>query len=176
MKSQGIAAILGKAVAGLRKRHTHLLAVAANERSICHHLANEIEVVWRDQVGEHWDVDCEYNRNHHDPKTIPDDPEELGSGEPRVTDVDARTVYPDIIVHRRGTAQNYLAVEVKKAGSPIPLRYDRTKLTGYLAAMGYKYVALVQLPVGPSHLSDDPLIVVSDDDGMLPAFDRRQES
>ena len=32
-------------------------------------------------------------------------------------DTNSVTVFPDIIVHRRGTAQNLLVVEVKEAGA-----------------------------------------------------------
>lgn len=70
-----------------------------------------------------FDVDCEYNRDGVAPKKIghlglyPDD-----------DDTEAETVFPDIIVHRRGTEQNYLVIEAKKstrsptAAAQLPLR------------------------------------------------------
>lgn len=37
-----------------------------------------------------WDVDCEYNRNGHEPKTL-----NLAVGQARTDDEDGRTVFPD---------------------------------------------------------------------------------
>lgn len=56
-----------------------------------------------ERVHEAWTVDCEYNRDGTEPKR-------LGHLElyPDSEDDEAKTVFPDVIVHRRGTRKNYL--------------------------------------------------------------------
>ena len=39
-----------------------------------------------------------------------------------------KSVYPDIVVHRRGVPENLLAVEVRKASNHQPAEHDRHKL------------------------------------------------
>jgi hypothetical protein len=87
------------------------------ERAITHRLAVQIE---RHFPG--WDVDCDYNRLGDRTMLLPrgaiastDDP--LG-----------KSVYPDIVVHRRAVPSNLLAVEVRKAVNHQPLQHDLHKL------------------------------------------------
>jgi hypothetical protein len=76
-----------------------LYAADGNERSITHHLA-----IYLQQEFDCWNVDVEYNRDDHDIKRLRD-----------LRDVPSDAVYPDIIVHRRGTNyDNFLVIEVKK--------------------------------------------------------------
>lgn len=76
----------------LMKIDSYLLQVDANERSISYRLGLHLQSFFTD-----WDVDCEYNRDGVEPKRIgyldlhPDGAE----------DAEARTVFPDIIVHKR---------------------------------------------------------------------------
>lgn len=43
-----------------------------------------------------------------------------------------RAVFPDIIIHKRGTnAQNLCIIEVKKSTSSVPFDYDYIKLCAY---------------------------------------------
>jgi hypothetical protein len=81
-----------------------LLVFDVNERSITHKLALYLE-----QHFSNWHIDCEYNRNMFDPKVIDLYPRTVG-----IDDTNATTVYPDIIVHKRGTKNNLLVIEVKK--------------------------------------------------------------
>ncbi len=91
-----------RAIDELRERDRYLLAAKASERSITHHLA-----VYLHREFESWNVDVEYNRDGHECKRLPDLP-----------DVKSDNVFPDIIVHTRGTNDdNLLVVEVKKRGS-----------------------------------------------------------
>jgi hypothetical protein len=39
-----------------------------------------------------------------------------------------KSVYPDIVVHRRAVPKNLLAVEVRKAANHQPIEHDRHKL------------------------------------------------
>lgn len=77
------------AVQTLLDRDAYLLRADVNERTVTHRLAVYVEQAFPD-----WDVDCEYNRDGHDPKEIA-----FGSGD------DAEhgsRVFPDVIVHKRG--------------------------------------------------------------------------
>ena len=61
-------------------------------------------------------------------------------------------------------------IEVKKQDSKVSPEYDRTKLLGFLAGLGYTFAAFVQIPVGVEHLSSEPRIFVSRTDRTMPSF------
>lgn len=126
-------------------REAHLLTVDANERSLTHRFALYIE-----QEFPEFNVDCEYNRKGVDVKRLPSfgiDPRVAGSGV---------SVYPDIIVHHRGTQNNFIAIEVKPSSKNAPCKKqqnvecdcDRCKLRAYKADLGYVHVFYVVFPVG----------------------------
>ena len=98
--------IVDAAVARLVRNDFLLLEKDVNERSVSHKLAEYLQLALPE-----WHVDCEYNRNHNLTKQLeyllPSDPQPIGS-------LKARTVYPDIVVHRRNTNHNLLVIEVKK--------------------------------------------------------------
>jgi hypothetical protein len=52
-------------------------------------------------------------------------------------DEDARTVFPDIIVHRRGSKDNLLVIEAKKAGSSNAS--DLAKVRAFMTSDEYQY-------------------------------------
>jgi len=56
---------LQAAISALRSQDSHLVEVDASERSITHRLAVHLE-----RLFPGWDVDCEYNRDRRDHKTI----------------------------------------------------------------------------------------------------------
>jgi hypothetical protein len=123
-------------------RGRYLVRLDANERSISHHLANCLAVQFTD-----WDVDVEYNRDGHDDNKLLQLPLRK---EPSSDDVDARTVYPDIIVHHRGlhgSANNLLVVEVKKSSNREVREhaYDRLKLRQFQRELAYCHAYLVIL-------------------------------
>lgn len=101
-----IAECLHAALLELVERDSWLISEAANERSITHHLARYMETQF-----EGWHIDVEYNRNLGDIKRLLVDAPSQSAD-----DVDAVSVFPDIIVHERGTTNNLLVVEVKKLG------------------------------------------------------------
>ena len=111
---------LDKVIAALEEfyaRETHLLDKDLGERALTHRLAVHIEK----QFGD-WDVDCDYNRLGERlfrlPKgTIVSTDDELG-----------KSVYPDIVVHRRGVPENLLAIELRKAANHQPPQHDQHKL------------------------------------------------
>jgi hypothetical protein len=111
---------LDKLVAALEEfyaREDYLLEKDAGERALSHRLAVYIEKQFAD-----WEVDCDYNRLGERrlllPKgTIVSTDDALG-----------KSVYPDIVVHRRAVPKNLLAVEVRKAANHQPIEHDRHKL------------------------------------------------
>ena len=103
---------LDKVVRALREfyaRETHLLDKDLGERTLTQRLAVHLEAQFPG-----WDVDCDYNRLGERrlrlPKgTIVSTDDEIG-----------KSVYPDIVVHRRTVPENLLAVEVRKASNHQP--------------------------------------------------------
>ena len=96
------------AIVNLYRYDRELLEVDANERSITHKLAEHLQKEFPE-----WHVDCEYNRRGFDTKKLLENisfPTENNSSD----DTEARTVFPDIIVHKRTTPLNLLVIEVKK--------------------------------------------------------------
>lgn len=116
----------------------HLFEVDANERAITHKLAEHLKGRFRG-----WDVDCEYNRNQDMPKLL-NLPIRNGSSR----DTNARTVYPDIVVHRRNTENNLLVIEVKKTSSRVSDETDLAKLGAFVKQLGYRHAVFVKFHVG----------------------------
>lgn len=156
----------------LRVNDNYLLVHDVNERSITHKLAMYLN----ETFGKEYDVDCEYNRNSEDPsnskriryvamsinnalKNSQNETEDLINGL-----YIERSVYPDIIVHKRGTnSKNLLAVEVKKSTSRISTNYDIQKLKCYTDSndeegLHYKYGVLIVLNAKQERYSEPELI------------------
>jgi len=113
-----------------------LLKVHVNERAISHKLAIYIEMCF-----PCWDVDCEYNRNHDDPKRLNIKPRSIQSNDLKTT-----TVLPDIIVHKRGTDENFIVIEMKKdSSSESDDNYDLDKLRAFKRELGYKFAIFMKI-------------------------------
>jgi hypothetical protein len=135
MEWNQINAKLLRAKAEFLKADRDLLVVNANERAMTHKFAEHLQREFPD-----WTVDCEYNR-HGDVKkkllsmieqTVPAD------------DEDGRTVFPDIIVHRRRDPRaNLLVIEAKKSGNANDL--DRRKLAAFMSDERFRYSFAVLL-------------------------------
>lgn len=112
---------LNRAVALFAKRDEQLVAQDASERAMTHWVA----VYLQDEFAE-WHVDVEYNRNQGDVKRV------YAQVPPEVSthSDEALTVFPDIIVHRRGSNENLLVVEAKKSAPRLP-SFDDLKLRSY---------------------------------------------
>lgn len=122
----------------LVQRDHELFELNVNERSLTHKLAEYLQPLFPD-----WHVDCEYNRKgHDDTKSLNLPVDEIDSD-----DTEARTVFPDIIVHRRGIPDNFLVIEVKKSNNPNRAR-DYQKLEAFKSQLGYQHAAFVELFVG----------------------------
>lgn len=126
------------ALRDLLERDSRLLDIDANERSITFRFAMHLQAHLRD-----WNVDCEFNRDGIEPKR-------LGHMElyPDSEDEEAKTVFPDVIAHRRGTKENFLVLEFKKSTSHVNRETDRRKLLGYKRQLGYAHALFVEVGTG----------------------------
>jgi hypothetical protein len=124
---------LAAAVAIFLANDSDLLTRRVSERAMTHKFAEALQSVFRS-----WHVDCEYNRHGKVPKTIdlPEHPE--------------KTIYPDIIIHRRESSANLLVIEAKTSdASQQDIDYDRSKLGAYISGrLGYRYALLLTFGVG----------------------------
>jgi len=116
------------AICMLYRHDRDLLDVDANERSITHKLAEHLQREFSD-----WHVDCEYNRRRDLIKRL-----QIDFGKIDADDIEAKTVFPDIIVHRRQTEQNLLVIEVKKDNGQEGTK-DIEKLKKFTTVPEYQY-------------------------------------
>jgi len=117
------------ALSKLRNQDSFLIEANTNERTISHKLAEYLQEEFTD-----WNVDCEYNRHGDDIKKV-EVPKENVSWD----DKEAKTVFPDIIVHERSTdLHNLLVIEIKKSSNVACRQFDRNKLIA-LTKEPYRY-------------------------------------
>ena len=122
----GLHAMVENALREFFRHDKQLLHIDANERSITHKLAEHLQ---RQFVN--LNVDCEYNRRGGDPKKLVVDRETNCTD-----DLDAKTVYPDIIIHKRGhDCSNELVIEVKKTNGRGST-HDERKLRAFTKSGG----------------------------------------
>ena len=94
-----------------------------------HYFCNLIEST--ESVYREYTVDCEYNRNEYDQKFL--------YGQGILEQEKNKRVYPDVVVHKRGTGDNLLVMEFKTYWGNDH-RYDRKKLKEFTNHKGtYKY-------------------------------------
>ena len=118
-----------------------LLVKNVNERSITHKLAEYLAREFDD-----WDVDCEYNRNFDETKRLDSlrDLLKVAGLELKGDDTNGVTVFPDIIIHRRGREENLLVIEVKKTTNKINREFDLYKLESFHQDLEYRFSAFVE--------------------------------
>jgi hypothetical protein len=134
-----------QAIAKLFEEDNFLLQIDANERAISHRLGLYLQLLFTE-----WHVDCEYNRNLDQPKRL-EQYEEFFDEEQRVwsiAETDPITVFPDIIIHERGTSNNLLVVEMKKTTSRVKNDFDYMKLEEFKYQYGYPYALFLKLITG----------------------------
>lgn len=134
MKDQ-IEKALNEALHMLLERDADILRVDINERTISHRLAGYLEPFFKN-----WNVDCEYNRNHDDPKRL-----KIPRRNVRSDDTQASTVFPDMIIHKRGTDENLLVIEMKKTSSQEKDDFDLQKLNAFKGQLGYQFAVFIKL-------------------------------
>jgi hypothetical protein len=127
-----------------------------NERTVTFRLAMYPCSEFKD-----YDVDCEYNRmvDHSGNVTEGDYwvkkvylTRSVVSGE----DDEARTVFPDIIIHRRKQLKNLAVIEVKMAWKNSERDFDLKKLTAYKNDLGYQYAIYIEIAATATQISFIP--------------------
>jgi hypothetical protein len=111
---------LGKVVTALADfyaREAHLFEHDLGERTLTHRLAVHLEKQFAA-----WDVDCDYSRLGERTLRLPKGT--IVSTDDR----NGKSVYPDIVVHRRAVPENLLAIEVRKASNHLSPDHDQQKL------------------------------------------------
>lgn len=125
-------ALLAAAVDDLCSLDEYLLAADVSERSLSHMLAVRLWVRL-----PNFDIDCEYNRDGFSTKKLM-----LSDRTTQDDALDAVTVFPDIVVHKRGRQDhNLLVLEMKKAASSVSHDYDIEKLVAFKNELQYRYAA-----------------------------------
>ena len=142
-----VEAKLEKSLDALFRNNKYLFENDVNERSISHMLALYLKNEFLD-----WDVDCEYNKNHDEPKRLKNLNYELEESDKKnlTSDTKGTTVFPDIIVHHRGKDENLLVIEIKKSTSRIKDDFDIRKLEGFCTdlKLNYRYAVFFKVITG----------------------------
>lgn len=121
---------------------SYLFTVDANERSITHHFAIYLQTEFPE-----YHIDCEYNRTMLDVKRLESFQQAI-----QADNTNGKSVFPDIIVHHRGTNNNYIVIEAKKNGrgdahqDAPTCKCDRCKLIAYKDDLRYRHAFFVQFP------------------------------
>jgi hypothetical protein len=98
-------------------REDFLFEKDLGERALTHRLA-----VYLERQFPGWQVDCDYDRLGERTLRMP-------KGSIVSTDDHlGKSIYPDIVVHRRAVPDNLLAIEVRKASNHQPPEHDQHKL------------------------------------------------
>ncbi|MES3204229.1 hypothetical protein QDQ60_13715 [Klebsiella aerogenes] len=116
-----------------------LLQNDASEQAIAHQLAMKFSKSFPG-----WDIDCEYNRNMDVVKRL------IYAVSP-TGEVCERNVVPDIIIHRRMTNDNLLAVEIKKSTNREASFKDLSKLAAFRSQLGYQNSLFIRFLTGVSN-------------------------
>ena len=133
-----------KAINEFLLKECFLLKHDINERSITHKLAEYVQKYFSD-----YNVDCEYNRmpdksNNNDEADIKFDIKKLNLcvSETSSDDNKGTTVYPDIIIHKRGSNKsNLIIIEAKKETNVTEKskEFDFRKLKAFTKSDGLRY-------------------------------------
>jgi hypothetical protein len=133
--------LVQQAIDKLLQKDIWLLANDTSEQSISHKIAFYLQPLFAN-----YNVDCEYNgdidreNNKKSISILKSDLQQIGLlRNKEASDLEKeftnRAVFPDIIIHRRGTNDHNLCiVEVKKSTSSVPYDYDHIKLRSYTSS------------------------------------------
>jgi hypothetical protein len=139
MDKNEVSDIIYSAMTELVENDRDILEININERTISHRLA-----IYLEKYFDGWSVDCEYNRDHDDKKTLHIFPERT-----LTNDTEANTVFPDIIVHERRTNKNLLVIEIKKSSNnnETERSKDIEKLKAFKRELGYMFAVFIDIGV-----------------------------
>jgi len=157
--------VIHRAFEKLLENDSFLLENDLHERAISHWFAVYLNDEIQDSFPkEKYNVDCEYNRDiTRDAGRVKKAfllKEEINAEFQKTSECKAleyfgeRSVYPDIIVHKRGSnADNLLVIEIKKSNSRFDNNFDTHKLEAYTRkefeedVLKYKYGAFLEIQV-----------------------------
>lgn len=118
------------------------MALNASERSISHKVAEHLQREFKN-----YSVDCEYNRFKKRPKKL----EKNLFNNINENDQEAKTIFPDIVIHKRKIQQdNLLVIEIKKSNSRESDEKDKIKLNALVHPNGdfrYEYGLFIKFNI-----------------------------
>ena len=128
-----------KALRKLRKKDSSLLEIDVNERTISHKLAEYLQ-----EEFPKLHVDCEYNRHGGLTKLL-----DLPKDQINWDDIESKTVFPDIVIHKRKIdSRNLLVIEIKKSSNKVKREFDINKIIGLtINTYNYKFGLFVEFNV-----------------------------
>ncbi len=133
--------LINDACSKLLVKDKDLFEVQINERTLTHRLALYLEEFLPEEYkGQNYKVDCEYNRLWDDPKRIHIPCEYQVNW--RTDDLNWKTVYPDVIIHKRWELwrkNNLAVIEAKKSSNTDWRDKDICKLRSYKIDEKYWY-------------------------------------
>jgi len=136
--------ILKNTLKKLREVDFQLLEINVNEKTISHKLAEHLQREICD-----FSVDCEYNRHQGLVKKL-----DISYDDIDIEDIDAKTIYPDIVIHKRNTDDgNLLVIEIKKSSNSQSHDFDISKIKA-LTHEPYNYKFGLFLEINVSGGSD----------------------
>ncbi len=152
MNRDQIEKALDKAKALFLSREGYLLTANVNERSLTHKFAEHLQAV----VGGGWCVDCEYNRYGVDSTKILEEVKQIVGEYASTDETKARTVYPDVIIHRRGPeGPNLLVIEAKKNASKAERVDDWKKLHRIKDQYEYTFAAFINFVTAKARIESE---------------------
>ena len=126
-QDEGVARRIVEALDRFLAEDAALLEANAHEQAITSRLGYHLQHAFPE-----WNVDCEYNRDRHEIKTL-----------------GGQIVVPDVIVHQRGEEKNLLVIEAKKSNSAGEDQADLEKLQSFKDELNYKHALFVKFTVPP---------------------------
>lgn len=145
---------LDLALCKLAEKDSYLFFNNVNERTLCARLAIYLEEEFANEKENlEYNVDCEYNKDFNakpgfvkrlDSNKL----RELSGRKVDSDDSNGVTVYPDIIIHKRGKNENLLVLEVKKSTNRDNRVIDIEKLKAYKEELGYTYARFIEFGTG----------------------------
>lgn len=135
-----------------KDRDRLLINVNSSERSMTHALAVHLK---QSPIFEKWHIDCEYNRDVDDVKKLKKIEQINSFSSANPDDLQARTIYPDIIIHCRrqqGEDSNLLVIEAKKNDGDI--EDDKIKVQKILTQFKYRFGLVLKFPESAKDCED----------------------
>ncbi len=132
MTEETVKTKLDNALVSFFEKDRALLQSGVREDSVAHRLAMHIGTQF-----DGFDVDAEYDKMHIDGIPYPK----------KYILPDGREVHaiPDIIVHRRRSMENRVAIEIKKITNPRGRKKDFVKLEAYKSQLGYQFAVFLEI-------------------------------